>query len=54
MSRKIPEDNYESKARASPGGGAEGSRRRRCEARNTNDIAGSLPWDELAQHSEVP
>jgi hypothetical protein len=34
--------------------GSEGSRRRRCEARNTNGIEGSLPWDELAQHSKVP
>ena len=35
-------------------GGAAGSRRRCGEARNTNDIEGSHPWDELAQHSKVP
>ena len=32
---------------------SEGSRRQRCEARNTNDITGSFPWDELAPHSKV-
>jgi len=33
--------------------GSAGSRRPRCEARNTNGIKGSRPWDELAQHTEV-
>ena len=33
--------------------GSAGSRRPRCEARNTNARAGSRPSDELAQHSEV-
>jgi len=33
--------------------GSEGSRRQRCEVRNTNGIKGSLPWDECAQHHEV-
>jgi hypothetical protein len=33
--------------------GSEGSRRPRCEARNTNGIKGSLPSDELAQHNEI-
>ena len=34
-------------------GESEGSRRRYGEARNTHDIEGSRPSDELAQHSEV-
>ena len=34
-------------------GGSAGSRRRHCEARNTNDIKGSRLWDELAQHRKV-
>src|SRR5262245_51677818 len=32
---------------------SEGSRRRRCEARNTNGIAGSFPSDEVAPHTEI-
>jgi len=60
MSRKIHEDNYESKARASPRGGV-GRKpatclpagRPRCEARNTNGIQGSLPSDDGAPHTEV-
>ena len=60
MSCKIPEENYESKARASPRG--EVCRkpatclpagRPRGEARNTKGIAGSRPADERAPHTEI-
>ena len=33
--------------------GSEGSWRQSCEARNTNVIKGSFPWDEWAQHHKV-